>query len=87
MAERIRNSTSRYQLPRSKEMNKSERDESGFVFSTQAAAILDEIYFTPEGADKFLRELSGKRSVEISRVRAHFFLRGNKVCVSQHRLE
>lgn len=64
-------------------MNKAERDKGGFLFSTQAESILDEIDFTPEGADTFFRKLSKKGSADISRYKAHFFLRGDKVCVSK----
>lgn len=72
---------------RSGKMNREERDKGGFQFSTQAEAILEDLEFTPEGADRFFKELARKKSVEISRVKAHFFLRGNKICVSKHRLE
>ena len=68
-------------------MNKEERDKVGFQFSTQAAAILEDLEFTPEGLDRFFKELTKKKSVELSRVKAHFFLRGNKICISKHRLE
>ena len=62
-------------------MNKAERDESGFLFSTQAESILDKIDFTPEGAATFFRRLSKKGNADISRFKAHFFIRGGKVCV------
>ena len=64
-------------------MDKSDRNESGYQFSTQAAAILDKIEFTPDGVDRFFRELSKKPRVELSRYRVCFFVRGNKVCVSK----
>ena len=68
-------------------MNNSDRDRSGFEFSAQAATALEEIYFTPDGANRFFRELSKKRNVELSRFKVCFFLRGNKVCVSQSKPE
>ena len=64
-------------------MNKSDRDVSGYEFSTQAADMLDEIEFTPDGVDRFFSNLSRKSSVELSRFRVRFFIRGNKVCVSK----
>ena len=45
--------------------------------------MLDDIEFTPEGVDRFFVELKKKPSVELTRFRVRFFLRGNKVCVSQ----
>lgn len=68
-------------------MNKSERDKSGLEFSAQAATALEDINFTADGAGRFFRQISKKRSVELSRFRMHFFLRGNKVCVSQNKPE
>jgi hypothetical protein len=64
-------------------MNKSDRDVSGYEFSTQAADMLDEIEFTSDGVDRFFSNLSRKSSVELSRFRVRFFIRGNKVCVSK----
>ena len=64
-------------------MDKSDRDKSGYEFSAQAASILDDIEFTSEGVERFFIELKKKPSVELSRFRVRFFLRGNKVCVSQ----
>ena len=64
-------------------MNKSNRDGSGYEFSAQAADMLDGIDFTPEGVDRFFRNLSRKSYVELPRFRVRFFIRGNKVCVSK----
>ena len=64
-------------------MTKADRDRSGYLSSTQAEAMLDEIEFTPEGVDRFFRELSNKSDVKLMRFRALFFLRGSKVCVSR----
>jgi len=64
-------------------MTKADRDGSGYLFSTQAEAILDKIEFTPEGVDRFFRELSKKSDVKLTRFGVRFFLRGNKVCVSR----
>ena len=64
-------------------MNKSDRDRSGYEFSAQAADMLDEIEFTPDGVDRFFRALSRKSSVNLSRFRVRFFIRGGKVCVSK----
>ena len=64
-------------------MNHSEREESGLQFSAQAATLLDEIYFTPDGVDRFFKDLSRKGSVELPRFRARFFIRADKVCVSR----
>jgi hypothetical protein len=63
-------------------MDKRDMDESGYLFSTQAAEVLGKIEFTPEGVDRFFRELSERPGVELSRFKVRFFLRGNKVCVS-----
>ena len=62
-------------------MNKSDRDKSGYEFSAQAADMLDGIDFTPEGVDRFFRNLSRKSYVELPRFRVRFFISGNKVCV------
>ena len=64
-------------------MNEADRDRSGYEFSAQAASILNDIEFTPEGMDRFFWELKKKPIVELSRYGASFFLRGNKVCVSK----
>jgi len=55
-------------------MDKSDRDRSGYQFSTQAANMLDGIEFTPEGAERFFRALSRKSGVELPRFRARFFI-------------
>ena len=64
-------------------MNKADMDRSGYEFSAQAADILDEIEFTPDGVDRFFRALSRKSGVVLSRFRVRFFIRGGKVCVSK----
>lgn len=64
-------------------MDKSDRDRSGYLFSAQAAEVLDGIEFTSEGVDRFFTELSKKQNVNLSRFGVRFFLRGGKVCVSR----
>ncbi len=68
---------------RRKQMNHSEREKSGFDFSAQAEAVLDDIEFTPEGVERFFTDLSKKGDVELPRFKARFFIRANKVCVSK----
>ena len=64
-------------------MNKSDRDGNGYEFSAQAADMLDDIEFTPDGIDRFFRNLSRKPYVKLPRFRVRFFIRGDKVCVSK----
>jgi hypothetical protein len=64
-------------------MNHSEREKSGFEFSSQAEAILDDIEFTEEGVNRFFTDLSKKGNVELPRFRTRFFIRASKICVSK----
>ncbi len=67
-------------------VEKSGRGKGPYAYSEEAIRALDKLYMTPEESDSFYNELLETGQASIPQMEGHFYLRGRKVCYSQHRL-